>query len=226
MKNQKNQKKLNTSEKVTLEIETEPVFTNMNTTVMMLQTEMENYQLAMALNDAFGLKLMRRDSLVIEGENFPYFTYSDDERMLTYLIINGTEGMRTNEVFAQYDKMLLIRGRDAKTAMNKIHFEMQNVMVSMPLDINIHDMLEYTHYRYVEALTIHLRKIECFSFSSKQSQTKAKVSANESQKKNYETILYEFMLKVFDELNSLAYEDGDIVNFLSDEKPITKIEVG
>lgn len=92
---------------------TDPVFTLEDTVVLMFSTYCPNYRFVMELNKAYELEMARGEDLWVEGTEYPCFSYDDEYNHMAFVMIERSSKGVSNKVFDHYDKMLLVRGRDA-----------------------------------------------------------------------------------------------------------------
>lgn len=205
--------------------EPDPTFTTENTSVMLFRTNFQNYEFVMALNDAFGLRLTRIGRQTVAEYRYPYFFYFDEVTKLTYLTFDADHKLRKNDVFSQYDKMLVIRGRDAWKKVLRIYDEIMDP--SMTHDEE--DMFQQIHYENVEALRKGIFIIDGFSFSRKQGpMTTLNHGQSGSIPKSATTrmnSIKRFTLEVLNYLNKVTYEDEGMVVFFDKEEPVIKVIV-
>ena len=102
-----------------------PSFSFYDTAILMLRTQYMSFELAMSLNGAYALRLSRYEEIHINGTPHPCLYYYDTSTWLTYVVIaRPTQG--ADPIFNSYDKMLLIRGRDAWKAQQQIYDDVYN----------------------------------------------------------------------------------------------------
>lgn len=102
-----------------------PSFSFHDTAIVMLRTQYMSFELAMALNGAYGLRLSRDEEIDLGGTPHPCLYYYDRCRWLTYVVI-ARPAQGADPIFNSYDKMLLIRGRDAWKAQQQIYDDVYN----------------------------------------------------------------------------------------------------
>ena len=90
-----------------------------NSSVTLLHTNMVNHEFVMAYNRGWGLRLVRKDNLAVDGGSLPYYVYDDRRTGLTHVVIaaslarrSGASSVPNGCPFDRYDKLLLVRGRD------------------------------------------------------------------------------------------------------------------
>lgn len=85
-----------------------------NTAVILLNTSLFDYEFAAALNRIFRLELARdKDIDIFSAFSCPFFYYFDDDTHLLSMLIENTNIHPIDSLLAEYDKILLINGRDA-----------------------------------------------------------------------------------------------------------------
>lgn len=140
----------------------EPVFSLEDTAIVMFKTNYQNYEMAMHLNDTFGLHLarMRKDLKHIDGPH-AYYSYYDSYRRLTYLLIDCAQSPTQHSVFSYYDKMLLIRGFDNWNTQDQI---LQKTKFGMP-EPEPHQLCEYRHWKMCQEMRTRIFDANSFCFS-------------------------------------------------------------
>lgn len=205
--------------------EPDPTFTTENTRVIMFQTDYENYEFVMALNDAFGLGLTRMGTMEIGNCICPYFYYFDEVTRLTYMTFDADHGTKKDNAFSLYDKMLLIRGRDAKAKQQLMYKE----VVGSPIRHDENDIMQHSHCEKVETLHQGIISMDCFSFSPKLgcSTTLCNGWLDTMPKGTASCVrsIQTFTNKIFKKLNMDTYADEEKVVFINKEDPITKVFV-
>lgn len=92
-------------------------FTFDDTAIVMLRTNFLNFEFVKALNEACDLQLSRVWDLTIDNADYPCFSHYNEHTRLAFVMLESpfepTKTKEEGEVFSYYDKMLLIRGRDA-----------------------------------------------------------------------------------------------------------------
>lgn len=91
----------------------DPVFTYDDTAILLFRTHCMHYELAIALNEAYGLSLSRTDDIPLHEVNYPCFVYYDNPSHMAYVMIDSLVEGQADKVFKFYDKLLLVRGIDA-----------------------------------------------------------------------------------------------------------------
>lgn len=103
----------------------EATFTFDDTAIVMLRTNFLNFEFVKALNEACGLQLSRVWDLEVDGANHPCFSHYDEHTRLAYVVLecppDHSATKEKGDVFEYYDKMLLIRGRDAWDFQTSFH---------------------------------------------------------------------------------------------------------
>ena len=125
----KTSKSKNTARRVaTISVEecVNEVFSAENTAMILMRTKMENYKLAMLLNDAFGLKLARTGTICVNGDVYLFFHYCDEIRRIDYLTFNIRRSLnrKGRSALSPCDNLFLIRGRDIWSIQQEIYEEM------------------------------------------------------------------------------------------------------
>ena len=99
------------------------------------------------LNDALQLKLTRIDDIPIEDAVYPCFSCYDDETRLAFVLIERSPFGDSDPTFGPYEKMLLIRGRDAWDIQKQLYDAfLNNISEPNSDDIYEHRMWNQLHY--------------------------------------------------------------------------------
>lgn len=144
----------------------DPVFTLRNTVVTMLRTQYLSFELAMDLNRAYNFHFTRLQDITVDKLPHPCFIYYDEPASLTYVIVGCPSLPEPSPVFDNYDKMLLIRGRDAKKIQQHIYDEIHNRHISAiqsnATEPDPTDHLQHTHWQHCNTLANAVRQIDTF----------------------------------------------------------------
>ena len=147
----------------------DPVFTFDDTAIVMLRTQDHAFQLALMLNEAYQLQLSRIDDIYIGDQLYPCFFYHDQPAWLVYLLIARPPQTIANPAFADYDKMLLIRGRDSwqfqKTFYDDIHIRQYGITLGSATEPDSYDLLGHYHWEQCNRLAESIQNIDIFGFS-------------------------------------------------------------
>ena len=125
----------------------DPIFSFDDTAIVMFNTNMMNHEFAAKLNDALQLKLTRIDDIPIEDAVYPCFSCYDDETRLAFVLIERSPFGDSDPTFGPYEKMLLIRGRDAWDIQKQLYDAfLNNISEPNSDDIYEHRMWNQLHY--------------------------------------------------------------------------------
>ena len=150
----------------------EAIFTFDDTTVVLLKTSFANYQFIMAFNKAYQLELARVDDVVLKDIPYHCFSYYDESARLAYVMIETpTAGpaypsplseTAPRPPFDYYDKMLLIRGRDAWDFQNRLYHDLTD---RLP-EPDKNDWLIHSDWEHIQLLKEGVFTIDTCSFYS------------------------------------------------------------
>lgn len=187
----------------------DPLFSFENTCVAMLKTSYINFELVMAMNRAYKLDLAHGvNNMEIEGKTYPYFKYEDEDKMLTYILIDKPYMVQKDRVFDYYDKLLLVRGRDAWDFM-KILFQHLTSLMPKPDE---YDLLGTELLNNVNWLKEGIFDINIYRFSSTdQVETTAGIgetSRHSARIPSYVSFLKQFLEEGFVGLMSVLCEEA------------------
>ena len=137
----------------------DPVFTLEGTAVVMLKTSFMNHEAAISLNEAYGLALTRIDDLELNNGRYPIYIYYNPASRLSFIMISAPLGGTPNPCFEYYDKMLFIRGRDARQFQQRIYDDLTNPQSEPdsgdPLQHNRWEMLDLLCQGVFEPATVN-----------------------------------------------------------------------
>ena len=147
----------------------DPVFKLDDTAIVMLRTQDHAFQLALMLNEAYQLQLSRIDDIYIGDQLFPCFFYHDQPAWLVYILIARPPQTIVDPAFADYDKMLLIRGRDSWRFQQKfyddIHSRQYGIALGSATEPDASDLLEHSQWEQCNRLAESIQSIDIFGFS-------------------------------------------------------------
>lgn len=147
----------------------DPVFTFDDTAIVMLNTQDHAFQLAIMLNEAYQLQLARIDDIYIGDTAYPCFFYHDQAAWLVYTLIARLPKSPADPAFADYDKMLLIRGRDSwrfqQTLYDDIHNRQYGLALGPAIEPDPTDLLQHNHWELCNRLSDNILTIDIFGFS-------------------------------------------------------------
>ena len=147
----------------------DPIFTFDDTAVVLMRTQYLPYQLALMLNDTYRLQLSRISDIDIDGIPHPCFFYNDDASWLVHILIARPPQPGFNPILADYDKMLLIRGRDSWRFQQKIYDQLNSRRYGLALgsaaEPDPTDLLEHSQWEQLNKLTEGIQGIDIFGFS-------------------------------------------------------------
>ena len=148
----------------------DPAFSFEDTAIVMLSTNDHPFQLAISLNESYGLQLARIDDLTIGDLPHPCFFFHNEEARLVYLLIARPQ-LEADPAFAEYDKMLLIRGREAWKVQQEIYDDIRNrrygTAVGSAIEPDASDLLEHSHWEQCNLLAESIQNFDIFGFSSR-----------------------------------------------------------
>lgn len=111
-----------------------PVFRLRDTAIVMFNTNLANHEFVIALKQAYQLNLTRIDDLVLDVTTYPCFIYHDSNSCLSYVLLERLTATPANPVFDYYNKMLLIRGRDAREFQQRLYNDLTLPRPEPPVD--------------------------------------------------------------------------------------------
>lgn len=134
--------------------------------MLLWHTNLLNYEFALFLNKIYGLNLARTYNMPFDfGDKWcecPLFCYSDEMNRLTFVLIDRPQGVIPHPVFANYDKILLIRGTLAYDTMKSI-FKDMNDRIGEPDETEI---LSHRRWRVMNQFGLGIFLCDYFDFSS------------------------------------------------------------
>ena len=149
----------------------DPVFTFDDTAVVMMRTADYAYLLAIMLNETYQLQLSRIDDIYIGDTPYPCFFYHDEPAWLAYILIARPQQYEADPAFADYDKMLLIRGIKSwdfqQTLYDDIHSRSYGIALGPASEPDITDLIEHHHWEQCNILADSIKSIDSFSFSKR-----------------------------------------------------------
>ncbi len=131
-----------------------------DTAFLLWETQSPNYEFAEYINRLYNLALSRQSDLQLsDGTTCPFFLYYDELASLLYVLIdNPRSGIFAD--FANYDKIMLLNGRDA--------FDQQQVIYD---DYATHhfppaddDLLQWQHHELLLAARQNIFSIHYFDY--------------------------------------------------------------
>lgn len=124
----------------------EYMLTFSKTAFLLWETQCKNYEFADYLNQLYHIALARQDDLTLsDNTTCPFFFYHDSLSALLYILIeNPRSGIFAD--FTNYDKIMLINGRDAFDRQNDIY----NDYATHPFPPPDDDLLQYQHYQLIQ----------------------------------------------------------------------------
>ena len=136
-------------------------FTFDDTAVLMLQTQYHNFELAIALNSTYHLRLARVDNEGLQNIIPPCFSFYDDDTNLAYVLIDKPLQHTPDSPFAPYDKMLLIRGVKAWDFQQMLYNDLQMRQPEPDPD----NYMDHQHWQQICQLKESIFPTDTFSFS-------------------------------------------------------------
>ena len=177
-----------------------------DTTITMFKTDMLNYKYIIALNNAYNLNMAREDNLIIETVEYPCFRFCDDNEHLEYTMIERSGTSRNNIIFDYYDKMLLIKGRDAHIQQKRIFTD-----ISTPKpEPQSTDLLAHKEWEMVENLRAGIFDIDTFDFGAHRTTSSILPNSEQQIPSKIATILNkykDFITLIFKEIDKIPSEE-------------------
>lgn len=129
-------------------------FTTDDTAIVLFRTNLQNYQFASAFNDAYRMRLARTRNLILEDGEHPCFLYYSEAARITFVLVDKSSRNEGGDGFPfdYYDKMLLIRGRDAWDMQQRL---LKDYTAQQP----VLDPTEYLKIADLQALTRFYRDV-------------------------------------------------------------------
>lgn len=140
----------------------DPVFSFNKSAVVMLNTTFFNFEFAMALNSSYGLKLLRIDDCPVGDAAYPCFIYHDDTTLLSFVMLDRSPSQTSDPVFDLYDKMLIVRGRDALQFQQQFYDDVTTRIAEPPAD----ELLQHEHWLALSRMSENIIDAATFSFQS------------------------------------------------------------
>lgn len=139
-------------------------FTFEDTAAVMLRTSFQNHQFVAAFNAAYRLRLSRVDDLRLENGDHPCYSHYDDLARLAYVVVARPAVATGPDSFDYYDKLLLIRGRDAWDFQQRFYADLTEPRPAPPLD----EPLARQHWELLNQLNEGVFGLDTFGFSTRQ----------------------------------------------------------
>ena len=208
----------------------DPVFSFDDTAVVMMRTNDQAFQLAILLNEAYDLQFSRIDDIYIGDTLYPCFLYHDEPAWLVYILIARPTTADAAPAFAEYDKMLLIRGRDSWNFQQTLYDNMRDRRYGNALgtaaEPDSTDLLAHSQWELRNRLSENVQQIDIFGFSRRREPistlrlandeptlfpvegTTAKASESRAIA-DYHKQLQAFLLQTFDALHIHLCDEND-----------------
>lgn len=139
-----------------------PEFNLIETSVVLLRSSFMNHEAAISLNEAYHLNLTRIDDLKLENRLYPVYIYHNATSRMSFILIAAPIEGEPNPCFDYYDKILFIRGRDAKKTQRKIYDDLSLLRPEPPAsEILQHkrwELLNMLHQGIFEPATLNFIK--------------------------------------------------------------------
>lgn len=136
-----------------------PEFKLDETTVVLLRSNFMNHEAAISLNEAYHLNLTRIDDLELENRLYPVFIYHSAASYTSFVLIAAPTKGNPNPCFNYYDKILFIRGRNAKKIQQNIYDDLSLLRPEPPasdiLQHNRWELLNMLHQGIFEPATLN-----------------------------------------------------------------------
>jgi hypothetical protein len=148
----------------------DPVFTFNDTTIVMLRTRDYAFQLAIFLNEAYLLQLARIDDLYLNDTPYPCFFFHDEAAWLVYILIARPFQTIADPAFGDYDKMLLIRGRDSRRFPKMLYDQMRNRRygnaIGPAAEPDPTDLVAHRQWEICNQLSESIQQLDMFDFKN------------------------------------------------------------
>ena len=148
-----------------------PVFTFDDTAIVMMRTRDLAFRLAILLNEAYNLQLARIDDIYIDDLPYPCFFFNDEEAWLVYILIAQPLTDNPRPAFDNYDKMLLIRGRDSwdfqQQLYDDIHSRRYGLALGNAAEPATDDLLAHSQWENCNRLSEGIQTIDIFGFGTR-----------------------------------------------------------
>lgn len=125
-----------------------PVFNLHDTAVVLFKTSFMNHEAAISLNEAYHLNLTRIDDLTLDGKTYPVYIYHSTASRMSFIMLAEPSSGISNPCFSYYDKMLFIRGRDARQLQRKIYDDLSTPRTEPPAS----ELLNHSHWELLNLL--------------------------------------------------------------------------
>lgn len=149
----------------------DPILTFDDTAILMLGTKFLSYEFALAFNDAYGCQLSRITDIDINNASHPAFFYYSAPQWLAYIVIQRPSQSSPDPAFADYDKIVLIHGRDAWDFQERFYEDMHlrqfGISTGTAAEPDPTDRLEHRHWQLLNRLANGINAIDTFGFSSR-----------------------------------------------------------
>lgn len=146
----------------------DPVFTFDDTAIAMMRTHDYAYQTAILLNEAYRLQLTRIKDIYIGDTPHPCFFYHDEPAWLVYILIARPQNAIADPAFAEYSRMLLIRGRDSwdfqQRLYDDIHSRHYGIALGPAAEPDPTDLLEHLYWERFNRLAQAVTDIDIYGF--------------------------------------------------------------
>lgn len=184
----------------------DPSFGFDETAVVLLRTTWDNYQFVSELNTVYNIELSRVGELPVGEAEYPCFSYYDDYRRQAYVVLERAPQGKSDASFDYYEKMLLVRGRDAWIFQQRLFCDLtENTPEPDPTDWLAHD-----YWVKVSRLKSGVFGIDTFGFSRKGTTTSLYNGDPEAMPRSVKSFLKKLQNFLKDAFEELQY-------FLSDE---------
>lgn len=149
-------------------------FSLADTAVLMFRTSFVNYEFVMHLNESFGLKLARvrvecynpdnwgvqtEDLCLVDGIH-PLYSYYQESSRMAFVLIDKPLMQKGYNYFNFYDKMLLIKGRDAWKMMETIYA----ASVANAVEPEPQNLLDYRRWVLCNQMSTGIFSTDTFDF--------------------------------------------------------------
>ena len=143
------------------------IFTFDDTAAVMFRTSYLNHEFVSALNAAYKLRMSRVGDIELEEGDHPCYSYYDELSRLAYVVVGRPSGVDGTGCFDYYDKLLLVRGRDAWDFQQRLY---EDLLGSRP-EPAINEPLERQHWEMLNQLNEGVFGLDTFGFGRRGTST-------------------------------------------------------
>lgn len=131
--------------------------------VIIWNINMPGYELAAALNNIYHFQFSRKDDIMIENSQKPFYSYNNETNHTKYYLIDNIEQPpKSNTInLLKYNKLLILKGSNTSKKKNQIVDDF--TLSSMFCDE--YDILQQKRYQKIAAIKPYIIKISELDFS-------------------------------------------------------------